>query len=93
MDPIQTIAAPEKAKIKPTATQPAMATMSLNPFEARKTVSKQEEVLRLRGGYCGYYMYSYSSNEIDAAVARVVSVAPAAVNRHITQKSRPWPQC
>jgi hypothetical protein len=53
MDPIKTISAPEKAKLKPTTTQPVMATMSLDPIEARKTVSKQEEMLRLRGGYCG----------------------------------------
>jgi len=56
MDPVETIAAPETAKLKPTTTQPIMATMSLDPVEARKTESKQEAVMRLRGGYCGYVM-------------------------------------
>jgi hypothetical protein len=54
MDTVDTILAPEKAKLKPTTTQPTMATMSLDPVVARKTESKQEAVMRLRGGYCGY---------------------------------------
>ena len=51
------ITAPEKAKLKPTTTQPVMTTMSLDPVEAQKKISKQEDVLRLRGGYVGYGTY------------------------------------
>jgi len=51
------LTAPEKAKLKPTTTQPVMTAMSLDPLEARKKVSKQEEVMRLRGGYVGYGIY------------------------------------
>jgi len=51
------LTAPEKAKLKPTTTQPVMTAMSLDPLEARKKVSKQEEVMRLRGCYVGYGIY------------------------------------
>jgi hypothetical protein len=54
MDPVDAIPTPEKAKLKPNTTQPTMTTMSLDPVVARKTESKQEAVMRLRGGYCGY---------------------------------------
>jgi len=54
MDPVEMVTAPEKAKLKPITAQPVMATMSLDPLEAQKKVSKQEEVMRLRGGYVGY---------------------------------------
>ena len=60
MDPVEMVTAPAKAKLKPTTTQPFMTTMSLDPVEAKKKVSKQEEVLRLRGGYVGYGTYQYA---------------------------------
>jgi hypothetical protein len=77
MDPVETIPAPEKAKLRPTTTQPTMATMSLDPVVAREKESKQEAVMRLRGGYCGYGALQKLSNGIDSPAVKVAAVSAA----------------